>query len=174
MDDIVQVRSFEKLTIEDLHRVKELAIEDLKGFYERRSVTGRLYADRLIALCLCQGAAEHFVRPGHGVKDFDVWAFFSSHPVRAFPYRRRGTADFGPSRLGRHPDDTGFAGRRVDVIGRSLQVRDNQFGMEAVREWLYGGRTQSARLISLRPVVILAPERYSGKVLWDPKTNATT
>lgn len=174
MDNIVKERSFEILTIDDLQRVKELVIEDLKGLYERRSLTGRLYADRLIALCLCQGAAEHFVRPGRGVKDFDVWAFFSKHPVRAFPYRRRGTADFGLSRLGRHPDDTGFAGRRVDVIGRSLQVRDSQTGMEAVREWLCSGRTKSARLISLRPVVILAPERFLGQVLWDPTTNSTT
>jgi hypothetical protein len=113
----VQNRSLEKLDQGDLRRLSKLTLNDLQSLYQRRPETGALYADRLIALCLCQGAAEHFVRPGHGIKDFDVRAFFSAHPERPFPYRRQGIVDFGMSRFGRHPDDSGFAGRRVDVIG---------------------------------------------------------
>jgi len=161
-------RSIEPLTAADLQRLAELAIDDLRQLFVRRPETGELYRDRLLMLCLCQGGAEHFVRHQHGVKDLDVWAFFSEHPARPFPYRRRGVQDFGPSRLGRHPNDVGFKGRRVDIIGRSIRHEMDQSAPDAVREWLRSGRTDSARLIAQRPVVAIYPAEVSGIVVWDP------
>jgi hypothetical protein len=35
-------------------------------------VRGRLYADRLFAVALCQGAALHYIDGKNGVKDLDV------------------------------------------------------------------------------------------------------
>lgn len=59
----------------------------------------------------------------NGVKDFDVYMFYAAHPTGTFPYRWRTEADFGSSRFGRYPGDPeSFRGRRVDLIGRSLDV----------------------------------------------------
>lgn len=165
---LVSPRSFEPLEDTDLERLAELAIEDLNEFFTRRPETAELYRDRLMMLCLCQGGAEHFVRHRRGVKDLDVWAFFSEHPARPFPYRRRGIKDFGPSRLGRHPDDDGFEGRRVDIIGRSIKCAPEQPAREALKEWLRAGKTTSARLIAQRPVIAIHPADERGSVLWDP------
>ena len=45
-------------------------------------------------------------------------------------------ADFGLSALGRHPDDDGFTGRHVDLIGRSLRVSEDADRVLAVRDYL--------------------------------------
>ena len=165
---LLSERSFEPLTHADLQRLAELAIDDLRQLFTRRADTGELYRERLLMLCLCQGGAEHFVRHRHGVKDLDVWAFFSEHPARPFPYRRRGVQDFGPSHLERHPGDDGFEGRRVDIIGRSIKCAPDHAETECVHEWLRGGNTESARLIAQRPVVVIHPPDQRGRVLWDP------
>jgi len=170
--DLVSERSFERLSLDDLRRLAELALTDLRGLYARRPETASLYADRLIALCLCQGAAEHFVHPGRGIKDLDVWAFYREHPARAFPYRRRGIVDFGRSKLGRHPNDKGFAGRRVDVIGRSIPTQNGENRIEAIRDWLRGQHSESAQHLARRPVVLIYPEDSLGKVIWDPTRTA--
>lgn len=164
----VSERSFEPIDLGHLRRLARLALADLESLFSRRPATGDLYRDRLLALCLCQGAAEHFVRGRHGVKDLDVWAFFSEHPARPFPARRRGRQDFGPSSLGRHPADRGYTGRRVDVLGRSIPCRPDELPEECIRRWLHEGRTESAGLVSQRPVVGLYPAALFGRILWDP------
>ncbi|EEW23754.1 hypothetical protein [Rhodobacter ferrooxidans] len=164
----VSERSFEPLTAADLQRLAGLAYDDLQELFARRTETGELYRHRLLMICLCQGGAEHFVRQRSGIKDLDVWAFFSEHPARPFPYRRRGVKDFGPSHLGRHPNDIGFQGRRVDIIGRSIKRNLDQTAQDSVLEWLREGRTDSAKLISQRPVIVVYPEGIRGSVIWDP------
>lgn len=166
--DIVSERSFEPLTTDDLCRLADLAMADLMGLFDRRPETGRRYRDRLLLLALCQGGAEHFVRQTHGVKDLDVWAFFSAHPQGPFPHRRRGIQDFGPSRHGRHPDDDGFNGRRIDIMGRSIPSGPDQSAEDCIRAWLVGGKTRSTKLIALRPVVAIHPANARGKIVWDP------
>ena len=98
-------RSLEPIGDGDLSRLCDLALADLAAFFDRRPETGELYAERLLCIALCQGAALHFTDNKNGIKDFDVWSFFAAHPSRPFPYRRRGTADFGPSKFGRFPPD---------------------------------------------------------------------
>lgn len=68
----VAVRSFQFLRPTDLKRLTGIAMVNLEAFFWRSSETARLYKNRLLGLALCQGAAEHFVRPGHGVKDLGV------------------------------------------------------------------------------------------------------
>jgi hypothetical protein len=164
----VSIRSFEKLDKSDLQRLADLALADLKEFFVRNPDTARLYKDRLIGLALCQGAAEHYVRPGRGIKDLDVWAFFSCNPERPFPYRRRGCVDFGPSKFGRHPDDKDYSGRRVDVIGRDIHFTEGSTPGDAIRRYLMTGRTASAGHLRTRPVVMLYPPNEFGKVVWEP------
>lgn len=160
-------RSLEPITDLDLARLCELALDDLADLFARRPDTARLYRDRLLAIALCQGAALHYLDGRNGVKDFDVWSFFAQHLERPFPYRRNVPHDFGPSKFGRYPrDPPRFVGRRVDMLGRSLPVGLDTDPVLAVRAYLRAGRTETARLLAQKAVVMLWPERLRGSVAW--------
>jgi hypothetical protein len=160
-------RSYERIEVGDLKRLAELANADLDGLF-RRAASG-VYSGRCILMCLCQGGAQHFVHGDRGVQDFDVWAFFRSHPSMPFPHRRRGKVDFGPSRFGRNSDDgPKFKGRRVDVIGRSISVNENEIAVASVQRYLRDSKTKSAALLAQRPVVAIWPDAFLGNVIWRP------
>lgn len=162
-----EIRSSEIISRDDLRRLGQCAMSDLQDLYARKPpLKCGIYADRLIALCVWQGAAEHYVRPGLGVKDFDVWAFYQEHPDGPFPARRRGKVDYGKTKFGRHPNDEGYLGRRIDVIGRSIQAKDTH-DIDAICSWLRLGKTKSSRILRERPVVVIIPESRAGQVIWD-------
>jgi hypothetical protein len=160
-------RCYEPLTNDDLARLSGIARDVLRNRAFRTPV-GRTYSDRLILLALCQGGAQHYVDGVTGVKDLDVWAFFRGGIDKPFPWRARWSADFGPSRLGRHPADKGYLGRRVDVMGRSISSKETS-AENAVLEWLHG-RSKSARLLVKRPVIMLFPQELFAKPLWSPRS----
>jgi hypothetical protein len=167
--DYETTRSFEPLTKTDLAHLGYVA----KNVFETKIIAtpiGRLYFDRLIMFALCQGAAKHYVDQRHGIKDLDVWAFFDAGPKSPFPYRSRWVADFGASHLGRHPDDGGYDGRRVDVVGRSIPTDQFADGAEAIRAWLHG-RSSSASYLIRRPIIGLYPEQYFDVRVWLPSAN---
>lgn len=159
-------RCCEPITDEHLLRLAQLALPVFEGLFDRRPDTSGRYRGRLLLLALCQGAAQHRVDGHHGVKDLDVWGFFRSHPDGRFPVRWRRTCDFGPSALGYHPDDTGYAGRRVDVLGRSIEVEAGEDEAGAVRRYFAGARTQTAWRLSQRPVIALHPTSLFGLQVW--------
>ncbi len=160
-------RSFEKITRDDLARLAQIARADFADLCQRQEYSSP-YADRLRLLCLCQGAARHYVHGDRGVQDFDLWGFFEAIPDHKFPYRRRGTHDFGTSKFGRNPDDgDSFKGRRVDVIGRSISMAENETSIESLLRYLREKRTKSARLLAERPVIVVWPEKYLGQIIWD-------
>jgi hypothetical protein len=164
---VASERSRERITGADLLRLGDLALLDLAGLVERETATGRRYRNRLLCIALCQGAAQHYVDGAHGVKDFDVWSFFAAHPAGPFPYRRRVERDFGRSKFSRHPaDPRRFLGRRVDLGGRSLPVAPRADPVDSVRSYLAAGRTETARSLSQRPVVLLWPAGLRGRVIW--------
>lgn len=162
-------RSFEKIKSTDLARLAELALDDLRSLF-RRKPQYRVYAKRLMLLCLCQGAAQHYVYGDRGVNDFDVWAFFRPYPEYGFPYRRHGRVDFGPSRFGRNPQDAArFTGRRIDVMGRSIPVLKSEKPIAAVQRYLREApRGSSPWFLAQRPVVVVWPRAYRGRVIWKP------
>ncbi len=162
-------RCFEPLTDDDLARLSGIAQNILRNRVFRTPV-GRRYKDRLILLALCQGGAQHYLDGVSGVKDLDVWAFFRGGIDKPFPWRVRWRADFGPSRLGRHPADKGYLGRRVDVMGRSIAAIEMN-GEDAVLAWLHG-RSTSARLLVKRPVIALFPQAFFAKPLWLPPSSS--
>lgn len=120
--------------------------------------------------CLCQGSAQHYVHQNRGVQDFDIWFFFQKSDGPDFPHRRRGKVDFGPSRFGANPEDRGFKGRRVDVIGRSIAA-DDLAPTAAVIRYLEGAATSSAWHLAQRPVVVVSPGVDFGRVIWDGLNN---
>lgn len=167
----VAERSFETIEPDDLRRLAELAEKDLQQLFERNpKATGRLYGHLKPLLCLCQGAAKHFVGRKHGVKDFDVWAFYPKNPEGDFPYRRTGRQDFGSSKFGRHPDDRGYQGRRIDIIGRALPRASDQTLRDCILQWLREGKATSPKLIAQRPVVAISESQGArlGEIIWNP------
>lgn len=156
----IAARSYEKIEPEDLQSVAEVACNKLLEVFERAPVAS-LYKDRLLLLALGQGGALHFETSEHGLKDIDIWAFFSAGPRRTFPARARWTADFGPSRFGRHPDDTGFTGRRMDILGRSIDNLPGEAPEVSVRRWL-NGWSRSAVALRKKPMFVIFPPVKAG------------
>jgi hypothetical protein len=154
VNDLVSTRSYAELTHLHLLTIRSLALERLENAF-RSAPVAATYRDRLELLVLAQGGAQHFLDQNHGLKDIDVWAFFRAGPNRPFPARARWCCDFGPSVHGRHPDDIGFRGRRIDVMGRSIPMTASDDPVSALRVWLQSGRA-SARALSRRPLVVLS------------------
>ena len=98
-------RSLARIDRNDLLRLAKLAADVEAGLFARHPYGAGRYAGRLVCRALCQGAALHYLDERNGVKDFDVWSFYAARDDGPFPYRWRGTADYGPSKFGRYPDD---------------------------------------------------------------------
>ena len=163
-----EARSMKPITKSDLHRLANIAIQDLESLFRRHPTTGRLYRHRLFAIALCQGAALHFVDGKNGVKDFDVWSFFRAHPARPFPYRRNASADFGDPKFGKSANWGHYIGRRVDLLGRSLIVSPHESPADALRRYLSYSKTASARALAKKAMVLVCPRAQLGKVVWSP------
>lgn len=155
-------------------RLAGIAGRDREEFFSRYPRYALLLG-RLICVALCQGAALHLLDGRNGIKDFDVWTFFSARPGDPpFPWRRREVRDFGDPKFGRSPDRPGFVGRHVDLLGRSLEAGDENDPVAVLRDYLSDGRTETARRLSEKPVVLLEPSDRLGAVAWptgpDPGT----
>jgi len=136
-----------------------------RQLFRRRPETGRRYAGGPIAVALCQGAAQHYLDRATGIKDFDVWSFYEEHD-KPFPYRRVAHVDFGDPRFGRSPDRPDFAGRRVDLIGRSIRADNVSDPVAVLRSYLESRKTKSARLLAQKAVIIVEPAASIGTVAW--------
>jgi len=162
----ISKRSYEKITKADLKKLLSFAQEDRKKFFSKYPRWKKLYSDRIICIALCQGAALHYLDEKNGVKDFDVWTFYSEHQSEPFPYRRMGHADFGPSKFGCHPDDIDkFDGRCVDLVGRSLKCSKNAEPVKALHEYLSNPKTKTAAELSKKAVILLYPQKYFCDIL---------
>jgi hypothetical protein len=166
-------RSLESIGRPDLVRLAELAAQAERRLFERNPDGAGRYAGRLLCRALCQGAARHYLDGTTGVKDFDVWSFYAERGDGPFPYRWRGTADFGPSRFGRYPGDPlSFRGRRVDFLGRSLPASLTDDPAAVVRAYLSSSRTKTARELAAKAVVLIGPPGRLGEVVWPVHASA--
>ncbi len=187
-------RSYAPLTVAHLARLSRLAHADHERY--TRPAGRSEYADRLIAVVLAQGAAQHFLDGRTGVKDLDVWRFYAAIPGRPFREGRYETqSDFGPSSLGRQLyrlnearsarerdrwrtwQDT-FAGRRVDHLIRVLPVPPSAptgVVVTALRAWLaHGsrarpdrhGKVPSAWHLAQKAMVLIDPPTERGCRVW--------
>lgn len=128
------------------------------------------YADRVVCVALCQGAALHFLDGKNGVKDFDVWTFFAKHPnERLQAEQRKAHGNFGPSKFGRSPADAGYIGRRIDFLMRSIDCQPDAGPLEAISQCLAAGATVSAKALAMKAVVVIEPAHLRGRVVWPVK-----
>ena len=161
-------RSYERITLEDLTRLAEIARLDREGLFMRKP-RYRVLENQLVCVALCQGAAQHFIDGESGVKDFDVWTFYAELPGHpAFPWRRRASRGFGDPRFGRPTDKPSFVGRYVDLLGRSIEVGAETDPAVLLRGYLSEGRTGSARALARKAAVLLEPSDRLGTVVWPP------
>lgn len=191
------VRSRATLTGEHLRHLAALADAD-HAFFTRSG--GRPeYRPRRLVVVLAQGAALHYLHdrdgdiyPDPGIKDLDVWTFYSALPACRFPADKREThADFGRSVFGRQRYDlavarhaherarwrrwSAYSGRRVDFLMRALPVPVDapiSSVVKGLREWLSRGARStaaskpSAWYLARKAVVVLSPESACGDVVW--------
>jgi hypothetical protein len=161
-----EVRSSAHIGMDDLARLSKIARTDLRSYIARDPASRELFETKILCVTLCQGAALHFVDKVNGVKDFDVFIFFVADGSRKFPARRRGVHDFGRSHFGRHPDDQGFVGRRVDVMGRSIARGEGESPIQAVCKYLGQRPTATAWHLAQKSVVVIDPPALRGTVIW--------
>lgn len=167
MEGVVSERSLAPVDASDLVRLAGIAADAEAGLFARHPQGAGRYAGLLLCRALCQGAALHYLDGKNGVKDFDVWSFYAALGDGPFPYRWRGTADYGPSKFGRYPRDSpSFTGRRVDLLGRSLDAPPGAEPAAVVRAWLSSARTESARRLAAKAVVLITPADRAGEVIW--------
>lgn len=160
-------RSYHRIEISDLLRLDDLAAEDEEALFQRAPLGAGRYRDRLLCRALCQGAALHYVDGANGVKDFDVWSFYRALDSGPYPYRRVARADLGVTKFGRWPGDEGrYAGRRVDLIGRSLTAESTADPVAVLRAYLRAGVTESARQLAATAAVLINPRNRAGEIVW--------
>ncbi len=155
-------RLFAKLALVRLARIARL---DREVLFDRKAHL-RVLADRVVAVALCQGAALHFLDGRNGVKDFDVWTFYAAHPDATYPPRRTAYRDFGDPKIGKSPHRPGFVGRKVDLLGRSLDEDVDADPVMALRAYLSERRTSAAHHLAQKAVVLLESGPSLGTVVW--------
>jgi hypothetical protein len=165
--DDVSERSLAVFDSEDLQRLSEIARKDLDRFIAKAISARAHFANKILCVALCQGAALHYVDHANGVKDIDIYTFFADDRTGVFPPRRPVMSyDFGPSKFGRHPDDVGYTGRRVDCLGKSIPHIAGMSPIEALRRYLQTKFTPTAYHLAQKTVVIIDPAEYRGQVVW--------
>jgi hypothetical protein len=164
-------RSLARIEVADLGRLAALAADAEAELFRRNPQGSGRYAGRLLGRALCQGAALHYINGSNGVKDFDVWSFYAQFDDWPFPARWRGTRDFGPSKFGRYPGDPPhYSGRRVDLLGRSLPALPGADLTDVLRRYLAARRTDSAKALAAKAVVLIDPGNYAGEIVWPATT----
>ena len=161
-------RSQEPLTESDLKELYEGSVKCLHEYFlvGRGSKWLRLYnIKQPLAVALCQGAAMHFHDTMNGVKDFDIW-FFYPFNQKHLPYRTYWNWDYKNSEFGRHPSIAGYAGRKVDVLIRSIKQYTTDGPVTSIHQFLQYENTRSSRELAKKAVVMLSPESLLGKVVW--------
>ncbi len=165
----MELRSYKKITRNDLARLAHLVQKDRRGLVTRKPHLAKLSSE-IICVALCQGAALHYVNGKNGVKDFDVWTFYKAGKM-IFPLRRVGKGDFGKSKFGQDPfEPSKYKGRRIDFVGRSISYPKSVFDpVRIIQNYLRSKKTVSAEKLAKKAVVIISPSRLCGIVAWPPK-----
>jgi hypothetical protein len=157
-------RSYLSIEISDLYRLLEIANQDREFFFKEHSEWRKLYAERVMSVALCQGAAKHYVDGVTGINDFDVYTFYKKHPRKNWYAKRIKSYDFGNEKFGRSVDKPEFVGRRVDCLARSIEVKKDESIQTALQRYLREGKTETATLLSVKAVVLLEPG--CGEIIW--------
>lgn len=158
-------RSYLPITRVDLERLLALAQEDRRQFFARNPGWTPYYSNRILGTALCQGAAWHYVRGDVGINDFDVYTFYAANPGRTWYAKRIARLDFGNPKFGHSEiSGRGYIGRRVDLLGRALNVQVGADLADALKDYLKSAKTATSRELRKKAVVLLEPRM--GEIVW--------
>jgi len=115
-----------------------------------------------------QGAAWHYVRGDVGINDFDVYTSYAANPERTWYAKRIARLDFGSTKFGcLEVSGRGYIGRRVDLLGRALNVPVGADLTESLRVYLKSPKTGTSREFGKKAVVLLEPGMR--EIVWPVK-----
>ena len=187
-------RIFRELSSNDLAEIREYALAELKRFLtDAGTPSGKYgrYENRLIAICLGQGAAQHFVdrqelsafdnevkvgkekinEKGHkidsngkvisGIKDIDVWFFFEQDDDLKIPDRYRIKSI--------QKDFENLGKRRIDFLRKGLIRKGSS--RETVRSYLRGNNRGGNAwwYLAQKSLIGLEPASLFEEILWATK-----
>lgn len=100
-------RTYEILNSKDLERLRDIVLKEQEDFFKRNpKFTG--YRNRLIGICLCQGAAAHYIDKQAGIQDFDIWFFYKAEKDNLMWVRKRRSIK------------TAYLNKRIDFLKRAI------------------------------------------------------
>jgi len=161
-------RSPEPISIQDLKELYSGSVKRLREYFVQGQGVKwqKLYCiEQPLTVALCQGGAMHYYDKINGIKDFDVW-FFYPFNQKHLPYRTIWNWDYKNPKFGRHPSISGYTGRIVDVLVRSIKNYTENDPVKTLHQFLQYENTASSRALAKKAVVILYPESLLGKVVW--------
>lgn len=157
-------RLYDRITMHDLERLTELALREHKDFFKRNPRLKSAFYDALIGICLCQGAASHFLNPKVGIKDFDIWHFHVEKNSRHFPYRAR-------KRI-----ENGYKGKPIDFLKRAIPIHTCHANApdQTIMNYLFERDTKTKRLLLEKAIIGLFPADIYGKIIWRGRKSHAT
>jgi hypothetical protein len=162
----ISERTLAAFSEDNLQRLSHIARDDLQRFIDNAPAVRAEFASKVLCVALCQGAALHYVDRVNGVKDIDIYTFFAAGGGKNFPRRPVMSYDFGSSQFGRHPDDLGYSGRRVDCLGKSIAYTVGMSPIEALRHYLRTRPTRTGCFLAQKAAVIIDPLVHRGEIVW--------
>jgi hypothetical protein len=158
-----EVRTYEKLTKEDLKEIEQYAKEELKRFLNKEKY--KVYENKLIAICLCQGAAQHFVNGKTGIKDIDVWFFFEEDKDVKIP-------NFKNMRKSVSKKFTNIGEKRIDFLKKAIKEdiinkSESEKPEDILKSYLQNGNTSTSKHLAKKSVIGLFPTEIFGKIIWE-------
>lgn len=151
-------RSYWVLTEADLTQLRQLAHEEHEEFFRRNPRLGAFFRKSLIGICLCQGAASHYLHPAIGIKDFDIWHFYRENKDSSFPYRAHKSIEGG------------YRGKRIDFLKRAIpestcEQYPGQPG-RTILSYLHQRDTRTKAELLKKAIIGLWPSSILGETLW--------
>jgi hypothetical protein len=170
-DAPLKARSFAIIEPTDLDKLAKIALKKLDDAFKRHPEKRLLYETNFLGICLCQGAADHFLQliGSKGIHDFDLWIFFRRNPKAPFYNRKGSTFDFIEPKFGRstEPGLRKYKGRKVDVFWRAIPATAIENGPQAIMKFFANPQTRSARELRDKSAILIWPHPI--QTVWRPE-----
>jgi hypothetical protein len=146
-------RLFLPLDRRHLRALQRIGLKE-QGEYFDRNPKLETFKHKLLGICLCQGAATHYLNPKWGIADFDLWHFYLEEGPKRFPYR------------GHKKVKKAYKGKPVDLLKRGIP-QDLYMTMSKNRgAAILAFLLRKEDILLDQAIVGLYPESLFGKVIW--------
>ncbi|MEM3159519.1 MAG: hypothetical protein QXJ74_01920 [Nitrososphaera sp.] len=146
-------RLFSKLDKRQLRALQRMSLEEHNDYFDRNDHL-KDFKDKLVGICLCQGAATHYLNPEWGINDFDIWHFYLEDGSKRFPYR------------GHKKDRKVYKERHVDFLKTGIPLEIFQAMGRDKGSTIMAFLLKKKSVLLEQPIVGLYPESLFGKVFW--------